>query len=37
MVVFGMEAGVGVALFVLIVPVLQLYGGRLRERFSVKH
>ncbi|BGP37217.1 hypothetical protein JCM10449v2_001122 [Rhodotorula kratochvilovae] len=37
MVVFGMEAGVGVALFVLTVPVLQLYGGRLRERFSVKH
>lgn len=35
--VFGMEAGVGAALFVLIIPALQIFGGRLRERFSVKH
>ncbi|GJN87833.1 hypothetical protein Rhopal_000788-T1 [Rhodotorula paludigena] len=35
--VFGMEAGVGAALFVLIIPALQVFGGRLRERFSVKH
>ena len=35
--VFGLEAGVGAALFVLTVPVLQVYGSRIRARFSVKH
>ncbi|BGP13222.1 hypothetical protein JCM10213_005008 [Rhodosporidiobolus nylandii] len=35
--VFGMEAGVGAALFVLIIPALQYYGAGLRHRFSVKH
>lgn len=33
--VFGTEAGVAAALFVLIVPALQVYGRRLRARFSV--
>ncbi|GAA6000919.1 hypothetical protein JCM10207_004719 [Rhodosporidiobolus poonsookiae] len=35
--VFGMEAGVGAALFVLIIPALQKFGPALRHRFSVKH
>ncbi|GAA6030002.1 hypothetical protein JCM8097_009209 [Rhodosporidiobolus ruineniae] len=35
--VFGMEAGTGAALFVLIVPTLQYFGPALRHRFSVKH
>ncbi|GAA6061104.1 hypothetical protein JCM10212_006135 [Sporobolomyces blumeae] len=37
MTVFGMEAGVGAGLFLVIVPILQIYGGRFRARFSVKH
>ncbi|GAA5826175.1 hypothetical protein JCM11251_007194 [Rhodosporidiobolus azoricus] len=35
--VFGMEAGVGAGLFLLIIPALQFYGSKLRHRFSVKH
>ncbi|GAA5966202.1 hypothetical protein JCM21900_003331 [Sporobolomyces salmonicolor] len=34
--VFGMEAGVGFGLFLVTVPVLQIYGARLRHNFSVK-
>lgn len=35
--VFAMEGAVGAGLFLLIVPFLQVYGSRLRARFSVKH
>ncbi|GAA5873270.1 hypothetical protein JCM16303_001076 [Sporobolomyces ruberrimus] len=34
---FGMEAGIGAGLFLVIVPFLQIFGGRLRARFSVHH
>lgn len=32
---FGLEAGVAVGLFVVIVPLLQLKGASLRHTFSV--
>ncbi|GAA5936907.1 hypothetical protein JCM3775_002741 [Rhodotorula graminis] len=35
--VFAMEGAVGAGLCLLIVPALQVYGSRLRARFSVKH
>ncbi|GAA5924151.1 uncharacterized protein JCM15063_005558 [Sporobolomyces koalae] len=34
---FGMEAGVGAGLFVVIIPLLQIFGPQLRARFSVRH
>ncbi|KAM0745607.1 MFS general substrate transporter [Meredithblackwellia eburnea MCA 4105] len=35
--VFGMEAGIGVGLFLVIVPFLQWKGAYLRSKFSVHH
>lgn len=32
--VFGMEAGVGAGLFILVIIPLQIYGRRLRNRFA---
>ncbi|GAA5850501.1 hypothetical protein JCM5353_004758 [Sporobolomyces roseus] len=37
LVVFGMEAGVAAGLFLAIVPTLQIFGPRIRARFSVHH
>ncbi|GAA6008592.1 hypothetical protein JCM11491_003359 [Sporobolomyces phaffii] len=34
---FGMEAGVGAALCVVIIPILLIFGSKLRARFSVHH
>ncbi|KAM0746165.1 MFS general substrate transporter [Meredithblackwellia eburnea MCA 4105] len=35
--VFGMEAGIGVGLFLVIIPFLQWKGSYLRSKFSVHH